>query len=88
MDYNDRLCGAPKRSGGRSKNLRVTCGAWAFISRTASPSSTELVGLMPHMHVRGKAARFDLRYPDGRTETILNVPRYDFNWQLAPPRAN
>jgi mono/diheme cytochrome c family protein len=42
----------------------------------------ELVGLMPHMHVRGKAARFDLRYPDGRTETILNVPRYDFNWQL------
>jgi hypothetical protein len=42
----------------------------------------ELVGLMPHMHVRGKAARFDLEYPDGRTETVLNVPRYDFNWQL------
>jgi hypothetical protein len=42
----------------------------------------EIVGLMPHMHVRGKAARFDLEYPDGRKETILNVPRYDFNWQL------
>jgi hypothetical protein len=42
----------------------------------------ELVGLMPHMHVRGKAARFYLERPDGRTETILNVPRYDFNWQL------
>jgi hypothetical protein len=42
----------------------------------------ELVGLMPHMHVRGKAARFDLEYPDGRKQTILNVPRYDFNWQL------
>jgi hypothetical protein len=42
----------------------------------------ELVGLMPHMHVRGKAARFYLDYPDGRTETVLNVPRYDFNWQL------
>ena len=42
----------------------------------------ELVGLMPHMHVRGKAARFSLERPDGRTETILNVPRYDFNWQL------
>ena len=42
----------------------------------------ELVGLMPHMHVRGKAARFDLEYPDGKKETILNVPRYDFNWQL------
>jgi len=39
----------------------------------------ELVGLMPHMHVRGKAARFDLEYPDGKKETILNIPRYDFN---------
>jgi hypothetical protein len=42
----------------------------------------ELVGLMPHMHVRGKAARFDLEHPDGKKETILNIPRYDFNWQL------
>ena len=42
----------------------------------------QLVGLMPHMHVRGKAARFDLEYPDGKKETILNIPRYDFNWQL------
>jgi hypothetical protein len=42
----------------------------------------ELVGLMPHMHVRGKAAKFDLEYPDGRKATILNIPRYDFNWQL------
>jgi hypothetical protein len=42
----------------------------------------ELVGLMPHMHVRGKAARFDLEYPNGEKQTILNVPRYDFNWQL------
>jgi hypothetical protein len=42
----------------------------------------EIVGLMPHMHVRGKAARFYLDTPDGRTQTVLNVPRYDFNWQL------
>ena len=42
----------------------------------------ELVGLMPHMHVRGKAARFELEFPGGEKQTILNVPRYDFNWQL------
>jgi hypothetical protein len=42
----------------------------------------ELVGLMPHMHVRGKSANFELTYPDGRKEVILNVPKYDFNWQL------
>jgi len=42
----------------------------------------EIVGLMPHMHVRGKAARFYLDRPGSGTETILDVPRYDFNWQL------
>jgi hypothetical protein len=41
--------------------------------------NVELVGLMPHMHVRGKSARFYLDYPDGRSDTALNVPRYDFN---------
>jgi hypothetical protein len=42
----------------------------------------ELVGLMPHMHLRGKDMIFKLEYPDGRKETILSVPHYDFNWQL------
>jgi hypothetical protein len=41
----------------------------------------ELVGLMPHMHVRGKSATFYMVYPDGHSETILDVPKYDFNWQ-------
>jgi Copper type II ascorbate-dependent monooxygenase, C-terminal domain len=42
----------------------------------------ELVAMFPHMHVRGKDMTYRLIYPDGKTETILNVPRYDFNWQL------
>jgi hypothetical protein len=42
----------------------------------------ELVYLMPHMHFRGKDMTYSLVYPDGRTEVILNVPHYDFNWQL------
>ena len=42
----------------------------------------ELVWMFPHMHVRGKDMTYRLVYPDGRTETILNVPKYDFNWQL------
>ena len=42
----------------------------------------ELVYLMPHMHVRGKDMTYTLLYPDGRKEVILNVPHYDFNWQL------
>jgi hypothetical protein len=49
-----------------------------------------LFTLMPHMHLRGSWMRFELLSPNGRRETILNVPRYDFNWQtvyqLAEPR--
>ena len=37
--------------------------------------------IMPHMHVRGIAARIEAVYPDGRKETLLNVPRYNFAWQ-------
>lgn len=37
--------------------------------------------LFPHSHYRGKASTFDVIYPDGREETILSVPAYDFNWQ-------
>ena len=33
------------------------------------------------MHLRGKAFRFTLRRPDGTRELLLNIPRYDFNWQ-------
>jgi len=40
-----------------------------------------LLSLMPHMHRRGKSWRYELVHPDGRTETILNVARWDFNWQ-------
>ncbi len=43
----------------------------------------DLVYMFPHMHVRGKDMTYQLIYPDGKTETILNVPNYDFNWQLA-----
>jgi hypothetical protein len=40
-----------------------------------------LVGLRAHMHMRGKAFTFLAIYPSGATETLLEIPRYDFNWQ-------
>jgi hypothetical protein len=41
-----------------------------------------LVQMMPHMHLRGKDMTYRLIYPDGREEVVLNVPKYDFNWQI------
>ncbi|MCC6539500.1 MAG: thiol-disulfide isomerase [Bryobacterales bacterium] len=43
---------------------------------------TELIGLLPHMHLRGKSMEIRAAYPDGQVEKLLWVPRYDFNWQL------
>jgi hypothetical protein len=42
----------------------------------------QLVWLMPHMHLRGKDFLFQAIYPTGETETLLSVPKYNFNWQL------
>ncbi len=42
-----------------------------------------LISFFPHMHLRGKAFEYRLVQPSGETETLLSVPRYDFNWQLS-----
>ena len=42
---------------------------------------TLVSNLTPHMHTRGKAFRYEVTYPDGQKEILLDVPRYDFNWQ-------
>jgi hypothetical protein len=47
------------------------------------PREVKILGFMPHMHVRGKSFRYDVLLPDGSARMLLEVPRYDFNWQLA-----
>ena len=46
------------------------------------PADVQLLSLMPHMHLRGKACRYETVSADGTVATLLDVPRYDFNWQL------
>ena len=41
----------------------------------------DVIALMPHMHMRGDRAKFEAFYPDGSSEVLLYVPRYDFSWQ-------
>lgn len=42
-----------------------------------------IVSFFPHMHLRGKDMEYKAIYPTGETATLLKVPHYDFNWQLA-----
>lgn len=46
------------------------------------PRDIRVIAFLPHSHLRGKAARYELVSKNGRTETLLDIPRYDFNWQL------
>lgn len=54
------------------------------------PNELLLLALMPHMHLRGKSFQYEAVYPDGKKETLLDVPHYDFHWQtgytLAEPK--
>lgn len=44
-------------------------------------TEARLVSFMPHMHLRGKAVKIMAYYPDGTEKLLLDVPKYDFNWQ-------
>jgi len=46
------------------------------------PADVRALAFMPHMHLRGKAFRYELVSPGGEKKSLLDVPRYDFNWQL------
>jgi Copper type II ascorbate-dependent monooxygenase, C-terminal domain len=41
----------------------------------------QLVDYMPHMHLRGKQMKYEVIYPGGKRETLLWVPKFNFNWQ-------
>jgi peroxiredoxin len=53
-------------------------------ARTRStPRDIKMLTMSPHMHLRGKSFRFELKKADGSMETLLDVPHYDFNWQTS-----
>ncbi|MCP4942697.1 MAG: redoxin family protein [Planctomycetaceae bacterium] len=45
------------------------------------PYDAQILSFLPHMHLRGKAARYEL-LSGTHAKTLLDVPHYDFNWQL------
>ena len=77
----------------RQPSLRMDFGNHLFLipAGSADQEVTEchtftkdiyITSLTPHMHYRGKSMRIVAAYPDGRKETLLYVPDYNFNWQI------
>jgi hypothetical protein len=46
------------------------------------PEDMTLVGMHAHMHMRGKDAQYRIVFPDGKRDTLLNIPNYNWRWQL------
>jgi len=51
-------------------------------SSQALQEATHGFGLFTHMHLRGKDMTYLAHYPDGKTETLLIIPNYSFDWQM------
>ncbi len=89
-----RLEEGPKKDQSGTKRVRIAAALnFKFLIPPFHPNypiaaektfkeDTLLYTMTPHMHYRGKAFRFTAHYPDGKEEILLDVPRYDFNWQI------
>jgi len=67
-----------------NRNLHIPPGAAdeAVLAKVTLQADSTLLAMFPHMHVRGKGFEYRATYPSGETETLLSVPKYNFNWQL------
>lgn len=46
------------------------------------PYPVQVLSLLPHMHLRATACRYKVFGEDNKSRVLLDIPRYDFNWQL------
>jgi peroxiredoxin/mono/diheme cytochrome c family protein len=65
------------------KKLDIKPGADNYEAKSVTKfdDDVDLYSLLPHMHLRGKDFEYKAIYPDGKVETLLSVPRWDFGWQ-------
>ncbi len=63
--------------------LRIPPGEkdYSIAAEMTTTADVTLRQMLPHTHLRGKSWAYTVTYPDGRSEPLLSVPHYDFNWQ-------
>jgi hypothetical protein len=70
------------RRRSRTPNIPAYASDWHLTGITPVTEDITLYAMSPHMHLRGKSLKWVVTYPDGHEQTILNVPKFDFNWQI------
>jgi hypothetical protein len=63
--------------------LKIPAGEkdYSIAAEMTALTDVTLRSMLPHTHLRGRSWEYTATYPDGRSEVILSVPKYDFNWQ-------
>jgi hypothetical protein len=56
---------------------------YEVVGITAYTRPVTIYQLQPHAHLRGKNFKYSVVYPEGQEKILLNVPKYNFHWQLA-----
>ena len=80
-EANDGSTVRATRPGG-TPNIPPYAENWHLTGITPITEDITLYAMSPHMHLRGKSLRWVVTYPDGHEQTILDVPKFDFNWQI------
>jgi mono/diheme cytochrome c family protein len=70
------------RRRNKTPNIPPYAEDWSLTGITPVTEDITLYAMSPHMHLRGKSLKWVIVYPDGREQTILDVPKFDFNWQI------
>jgi hypothetical protein len=68
--------------GARRPEIPAEAANWRMDGVYSFPSAVTITALWPHMHWRGRDMKYIVTYPDGREEVVLNVPKYEFEWQF------
>ena len=65
------------------QNIDIPPGDAAYVirDRFTLPVGAELIGVQPHAHFRAKKIEGRVEYPGGRTEHLIRIDDWDFNWQ-------
>jgi hypothetical protein len=56
--------------------------AWEVSDSKEIKHKATVLGMFCHMHLRGKDMTFYAHQPDGETRKLLEIPNYNFDWQL------
>ncbi|HEX8183894.1 MAG TPA: thiol-disulfide isomerase [Blastocatellia bacterium] len=67
---------------GKIPNIPPNVDNWEIGGEVTIKEDITLYAFAPHMHLRGKDIKYTLVWPGGRQQVLLDVPRFDFNWQL------